>query len=884
MRIRDRLALVLVLSVAGATPAWSGARPLEFLSQASRPHVQSPAAVALSPDGAHAYVASQDSAIATFLRDGMTGALTYIGDQVANALGYNLAITVSPDGAHVYVVTFYTQSVVVLARDAGTGALTFVEAKVPSHLALDVTVSPDGAHVLVSLRNGTVEVYARDAGSGALTLLQTESASAYLWELEDVDVSPDGAHVYVSAFDAHAVGVFSRDAGTGLLTFVEAETDDTAGADGLRGASEVAVSPDGGHVYVASRIESAVAVFARNAVTGALTFVEVRRDGVAGVDGLNGASSVTVSLDGAHVYVAAAADNSVAVFGRNAGTGALSFQSIVRDGQGGVDGLRGAWFVDSGPGGDQLYVTSDESAVVAFDRDAGTGALTFLSIEKQVSAAGGIAISTDGAHLYTSGPAEDGVAIYARDGGTGGLTRTGTLLDGLGGVDGLAGARSITLSPGGAHAYVAGAVDNAVSVFSRNGATGALTQVEVERDGVASVDGLQFARGLAVSPDGGHLYVAGEGDDAVAAFARNAGTGALTFVEVERDGVNGVDGLDGASGVALSPDGQHVYVASAADDAVAVFARDPGTGALAFVEVEQDGLDGIGGALGVVVSTDGGQVYVASPYDGVAVFARDGGTGALTLLEAHVSGVGGVLSGLGSSQGAIAVSPDGEQVYVGGLVFTRHPTGTLGFVENEFAHGVAIGVSPDGANVYLPYLAGVRVFAPGFGCGPSPVTGCRTAEAGRVALSTRGRLNWSWRRGQTTALADFGEPDLTTDYAFCLYDESGPPTLVFGALAPRGGHQCVLREVSDCWKTTTLGFDYRDKYRTPEGLFEIRLRPGADGSAQITLSGRGEHLELPSLPLGLPVRAQLQASNGECWEATYSTANMSSVRFSARPD
>ena len=50
-------------------------------------------------------------------------------------------------------------------------------------------------------------------------------------------------------------------------------------------------------------------------------------------------------------------------------------------------------------------------------------------------------------------------------------------------------------------------------------------------------------------------------DNAVAVFSRNATTGALTFVEAKFDGVGGTDGLAGATGVSLSADGEHVYVA-----------------------------------------------------------------------------------------------------------------------------------------------------------------------------------------------------------------------------------------------------------------------------------------------------------------------------------
>ena len=105
----------------------------------------------------------------------------------------------------------------------------------------------------------------------------------------------------------------------------------------------------------------------------------------------------------------------------------------------------------------------------------------------------------------------------------------------------------------------------------------------------ATVDGLNGALSVTVSPDGKHLYAAGQSDDAVAVFSRDSTTGALTFVEVQRDGVGGVDGLLEAHWVTVSPDGKHLYAAGQLDDAVAVFSRDSTTGALTFVEVHKDG-------------------------------------------------------------------------------------------------------------------------------------------------------------------------------------------------------------------------------------------------------------------------------------------------------
>jgi hypothetical protein len=52
------------------------------------------------------------------------------------------------------------------------------------------------------------------------------------------------------------------------------------------------------------------------------------------------------------------------------------------------------------------------------------------------------------------------------------------------------------------------------------------------------------------------------------------------------------------------------------------------------------------------------------------------------------------------------------------------------------------------------------------------------------------------------------------------------------------------------------------------------LKPGREGKAKIIVKGRGKNLALPTLPLNLPLRVQLQADSGACWEATYSEAGV----------
>jgi DNA-binding beta-propeller fold protein YncE len=89
-------------------------------------------------------------------------------------------------------------------------------------------------------------------------------------------------------------------------------------------------------------------------------------------------------------------------------------------------------------------------------------------------------------------------------------------------VNGLAGAQSVVVSPDDKHVYVAGGEDNAVAVF-RRGAEGRLTFVEFKKDGQGGVDGLHGAETVTLSPDGKFLYVAADIDDAVAVFARGCG-------------------------------------------------------------------------------------------------------------------------------------------------------------------------------------------------------------------------------------------------------------------------------------------------------------------------------------------------------------------------
>lgn len=80
--------------------------------------------------------------------------------------------------------------------------------------------------------------------------------------------------------------------------------------------------------------------------------------------------------------------------------------------------------------------------------------------------------------------------------------------------------------------------------------------------------------GIGVSPDGKNVYVADDALDQLYVFTRDTLTGNLTYSALVKDGVNGIAGLSGTSSVAVSPDGENVYVAAELENAISIFKRD----------------------------------------------------------------------------------------------------------------------------------------------------------------------------------------------------------------------------------------------------------------------------------------------------------------------
>jgi hypothetical protein len=161
------------------------------------------------------------------------------------------------------------------------------------------------------------------------------------------------------------------------------------------------------------------------------------------------------------------------------------------------------------------------------------------------------------------------------------------------------------------------------------------------------------------------------------------------------------------------------------------------------------------------------------------------------------------------------------------------------------------------------------------GCVTAPADDCRQTPMPTAEVTVRTEasgdtewLRWRWARGEETTLGDLGDPTTGDGYRFCVFDESGStPVLLASADVPPGG-TCGEEP---CWlRRGERGMRFRDPARRHGGVERIDVRAGRDGQARVTVRATGARLDVPAPPMELPLRFQLQASTGVCWESVFS--------------
>jgi DNA-binding beta-propeller fold protein YncE len=270
------------------------------------------------------------------------------------------SVAISPDGRFVYALSFGTSvdadSLVTLRRDPRSGALSEVpEAHggcvVPLgnrscriHAAglrgaSDILVTADGRFVYAAGElSSAVVALGRNRHTGTLSPLHGSGGCAQdeatppasgdarcvvlapgLGGAKALAVSSDGRFVYVASFDPGGVAVLLRNPTTGTLgplpgpgaCLTPAGPDPApagcVAADGLRGATAIALAPGGASVYVATTTGNAVLRIDRDPVSGHLGAVAPSHE----ISGLNAPTGMALAPNGHSLYLASPIDDTV---------------------------------------------------------------------------------------------------------------------------------------------------------------------------------------------------------------------------------------------------------------------------------------------------------------------------------------------------------------------------------------------------------------------------------------------------------------------------------------------------------------------------------------------------------------------------------------------
>jgi DNA-binding beta-propeller fold protein YncE len=277
-------------------------------------------------------------------------------------------------------------------------------------------------------------------------------------------------------------------------------------------------------------------------------------------------------------------------------------------------------------------------------------------------------------------------------------------------------ATSVAVSPDGQRVFVTG------TTTSKDGHTGVTLAYDAATGAglwtAADASLLSFATSAAVSPDASTVYSTGRDDAGMLTIAYNAASGAIMWTRV----YSGPQSGGGAAAVAVSPDGSTVYVtggvmASPGDEEYATVAYQAASGTMRWARV-QNGTNGSFGddsaATALVVSPDGNTVFVTGLLTAPAgasygTLAYNAAVGTKLWLQQYETPSATTFNDFAA---ALAVSPDGTQVFVTGGANNAY--GTVAYAAATGAQqwvdlyhpgccngASSVAVSPDGSTVYV---------------------------------------------------------------------------------------------------------------------------------------------------------------------------------------
>ena len=286
--------------------------------------------------------------------------------------------------------------------------------------------------------------------------------------------------------------------------------------------------------------------------------------------------------------------------------------------------------------------------------------------------ANSVTVSPDGRHVYTTAINGHALSVFSIDDGGSIAAPTVFYKTTSPGFSGLSRPTKLLISSDGRFAYLA--TDQTIFVTHRDANDGSLTVVQ-RVESATGFANLTSVRELTLTPDGQTLFATDSTADSLHVFAVDPSNGTLSARQQLTNLQNGVTALDGVAGIAVTPDGSQLFVAGYYDSTVSIYDIVPGGGLMAgpqqfgqinhveYFAISHDGMDAYinqstgriehlrkdasgnwirqadidmpsGGAYRIRISPDGEFVYVANrSANGLDVFARDKATGQLTSIQ-----------------------------------------------------------------------------------------------------------------------------------------------------------------------------------------------------------------------------------------------------------
>ena len=351
--------------------------------------------------------------------------------------------------------------------------------------------------------------------------------------------------------------------------------------------------------------------------------------------------------------------------------------------------------------------------------------------------------------------------------------------------------------------------------------------------------------GIAVTPDGSHVYVANEGS--------GSNLGSISVIDTSNNSVTTPISYTGGKisipiGVAITPDGNSAYVTNFGSASVAVIATATNT-VTTTIPVG-------GGPSRVAITPDGTKAYVSNQYDGT-----------VSVISTATNTVMGSAIPVGSSPSGVAITPDGTHVYV--TNYGGNTVSVIATATNTVTATIIVGsepidaaITPDGTQVYVTNYDSsgegtVSVIATAtnnvttitLGNYYEPIGIAITGDGTKAYVVEDG--NWTVAEINTATNAVTGSPIGVGEYPFSIgIQKPSSQTITFNSLPNEPYGTAPITVSATASSGLTVSFNSQTPtYCTVSGTYGATVTLGAVGTCTIQATQAGNNTYAAAMPV-----------------------------------